>query len=275
MKAIASILIISIIIQLTNVAALNLKLSRADAAPGAIPVPPGAPAPTLNGQAPPVPTVVAPLSSGSAVNSLTGILNSAMQSAMHESSAAFSQAQALSQSEIPATQLLPGSSGSSGSGCVGSCGKHPIHFKHEDDGLTIDDAVRPVDEWITDFKHRTADSTDILPAAKATVRPLIDRLKRNQQQAVQKLIDSNEEILMHVEESVTEHVYNLLKAQHIADDKQAQSEAVAAKLEEAQAAVADSQMRASVVAEHSEHSGSASSSSSSAAAGSGSSGSKL
>jgi len=135
---------------------------------------------------------------------------------------------------IPATKLQ--GQGSESSGCVqqSSCGSVNWNAGANSNApsMSIDDAISPVNQWIKDFQKKAGDASDLLSAAKATVAPLINKLKRTQQIAVERLEESNEQILQRVEESATEHIYNLLKAQKITDDKAEQSEARKLRREE-------------------------------------------
>jgi len=81
-------------------------------------------------------------------------------------------------------------------------------------GASVDDAIKPVDEWLKDFKQRTMGGTgeNLYAAAKNTVSPLIKKLKMSMHRAQEKLKDSNKAILRHVEEVTVDHVYKLLKA---------------------------------------------------------------
>jgi len=142
---------------------------------------------------------------------------------------------------IPATSLQSESlSGSLGSGS-GSCSpdpcSNPISFGgggHGDHGGGVDDAIRPVGEWLKDFQMRTMGrGDDLYQAAKATVRPLISKLHRNQIRAQERLKESNEAVLRHVEEATTNHIYALLKADHSKDEHEQRREEHAARIMEA------------------------------------------
>lgn len=127
-----------------------------------------------------------------------------------------------SMGSVPASRLSE-----SGSGSGSSCGSDPCVSLNDgsssgaDSSVNVDDAIRPVDEWIKDFKKRTGGigSNDLYAAAKATVAPLLAKLRRNQKEALERLRDSNESILRHVEEATTQHIYQLLKT-----DKDKQSD---------------------------------------------------
>jgi len=100
-------------------------------------------------------------------------------------------------------------------------------------GMNVDDAVKPIDEWIKDFKKRTGDSTDLYAAAKSTVKPLIDKLKRNQRAAQERLRESNKAILTHVEDAATQHIYALLKVDKAKMEQKEAQESLANKVLEA------------------------------------------
>jgi len=97
--------------------------------------------------------------------------------------------------------------------------------------MSVDDAIRPVDEWIKDFRKRvTGDGSDMWQAAKATVRPLIQKLLRTQQRAQERLEESNRAIIRHVEEQTTQHIYNLLRADKMQTDSEQKREEQASAL---------------------------------------------
>jgi len=164
----------------------------------------------------------------------------ALNTAIHESAAP----------NFPATKL-EGHEGHE-SGCHGGCG----NGNGEGDGLSVKDAVQPIEEWIKDFKTRTggSGSGDLMKAAKMVIHPLIVKLKRSQHDAMEKLEESDSEIVRHVEEQATEHVYNLLRAEHISQSKQDAAEQRKQKLEEVKAEAADKEKEAKMVAEHSQSS---------------------
>jgi len=160
-----------------------------------------------------------------------------------ESAAAPSEA-----SEIPATHLQS----QAGNECSGSCSGNAIqwsdsigssshgshhHHENQDDNepvMNIHEALGPIEHWIKAFKKRTkGDGGDLTGAAKAIVEPLIEKLKRNQKAAEDKLEQSNHELLERVQHEVTDHVLKLLKAKKIDDDHQEQSATREAKKEEA------------------------------------------
>jgi len=85
-------------------------------------------------------------------------------------------------------------------------------------GISVDDALSGVDDWLNDFKKRVGNGNDLYAAAEATVKPLLTRLRRTQERAVQKLIDSNHAILEHVREEAVEHIYQLLQANKVKED---------------------------------------------------------
>ena len=76
----------------------------------------------------------------------------------------------------------------------------------------INEAVAPIDEWIKGMKKQIGVGSNLYTAAKATVKPLIQKLKRTQKRAMERLAASNRAILEHVQEAATNHVYKLLKA---------------------------------------------------------------
>jgi hypothetical protein len=102
-------------------------------------------------------------------------------------------------------------------------------FAHEE--MAADEAVQPVEDWLTNFQRRIGGGT-LYQSAQAVVRPLIERLVRTQHRALEDLARSNEEIIAHVEESATNHVYNLLRATNIKQDKQMEDEEKKQKLQE-------------------------------------------
>jgi len=88
-----------------------------------------------------------------------------------------------------------------------------VFVRKSEPALTVEQAVAPVNAWIKDFSARTdAGDGDLMSAADAAVRPLLSRLRRNQELAEEKLVSSNQAILSHVAEAAREHIYNLLKA---------------------------------------------------------------
>jgi len=201
----------------------------------------------------------------SSAAAISNYLQSASAAAQAQSQAALSAA--TSQSSIPATKLLGESSaamllnsessaslagslsGSQGSGCIShaGCGSGSGNA-----GMSIGDAVRPIDEWMKDFKSRTAaDGTDLMAAAKMTIQPLLQKLKRNQQAALEKLEDSNAQILQDVAEKAATHVYNLLRAQHIKDVNEQSAQAKREKIEEMKSEAAEREAQTKVLLEHS------------------------
>jgi len=125
---------------------------------------------------------------------------------------------------VPATSLVSGSSCQQESGCGTSIQNGPMN---------IEDALAPIDDWLKDFKKRTMGAEgagDLYAAAKATVKPLIDKLKQNQNSAVQRLIESNQSILTHVEDAAVQHVYALLKVDREKMDAQEQKKELADKV---------------------------------------------
>jgi hypothetical protein len=131
---------------------------------------------------------------------------------------------------------------SGGGGGGSSCNPQPScqnDFSNGDggnnNGGSIDEAVRPIDDWIKDFRKRTGDSSDLYTAAKATVKPLIDKLRRNQRRAQDRLRESNEGILKHVEDAATQHIYALLKVDKAKMEQQEAQESLANRVLEAKA----------------------------------------
>jgi len=109
-----------------------------------------------------------------------------------------------------------------------------------DSQTTIEDAVAPVDQWLKDFKKRSlGDGSDLYAAAKATVKPLLQKLHRSQKRAQEKLAESNQAILAHVEEVTTAHVYALLKADSQKQKHVEHQEEQAAKILDAKSAERD------------------------------------
>jgi len=140
----------------------------------------------------------------------------------------------ITQVAIPATRLETGSSlgssshhhhssasladASSSSGCAQSsppC-QAPTDGAHNN-GMTVDDAIKPVDDWLKDFKKRAmgGGGENLYAAARNTVAPLIKKLKMTMAKAQEKLADSNKAILRHVEEATVTHIYTLLKADKV------------------------------------------------------------
>jgi len=138
---------------------------------------------------------------------------------------------------------LSGSASFSGSGsdcsaqpsCGAGSGNSVVDSGSQSSGPSVDDAVKPIAEWIKDFKHRTDSGADLYVAAKSTVKPLIDKLRRNQKSAQERLHDSNEAILKHVEDAATQHVYALLKVDRAKMDDQEHKESLANKILDAKA----------------------------------------
>ena len=128
------------------------------------------------------------------------------------------------QQTTPATQL------------TGGCAANPCDGAAS--GPSVDSAVSPVADWIKDFKGRSgAGNGDLFSSARETVRPLLRQLRKNQKKTLQKLKDSNEKIVTHVDEEATEHMYNVLKAQKNEEQKEksAMKKVVKAKKLEAKA----------------------------------------
>lgn len=207
-----------------------------------------------------------PADSLSGSSSVNNYLQSLAQSAGSQISAAAASASseisAAAAESIPATKLI-GQSGAAAEGSAADCGQstcsgNAISWANSGAagaGLTVDDAVKPIEDWMKDFKSRTANSgNDLLVTAKATIAPLLAKLKRNQIAAVEKLQMTNEEILRHVEETATEHVYNLLRAERIVEEKKEAVEAKKMRLDDVKAEAAEKEMETKILAESSESS---------------------
>jgi len=180
-------------------------------------------------------------------------LKTDIQTAQISSSVAASISSALSgsgssllSSAIPATSLqsIHGSLSGSSSDCIEanpcSGGASFAQGPAGGDKSSVEDAIKPVDEWIKDFKKRTmGDGSDLYAAAKATVRPLLNKLRRSQHKAQTKLHESNDAILRHVEEVTTQHVYTLLKADAQKTKVEERKEEHAAKILDAKASEKD------------------------------------
>lgn len=180
-------------------------------------------------------------------------------------------ADSLGSESIPATQLLGSASSAiaasasasasasaptvSQSSTSSPCNSQPacaqvVDSKSSDSDSSVspDDALKPIADWIKDFKNRAgADSNDLLSAAKMTVRPLIDKLKRNQEAALEKLRASNKAIVDHVEEATTEHVYNLLRTEKVKEDKEEAVENKKEKLAELKAQVDEKKLQQKIL----------------------------
>jgi len=88
----------------------------------------------------------------------------------------------------------------------------------------VEEAVRPIDDWLNDFAKRTNLQGGLWEAARATVQPLLKRLERTQHEAIERLKDSNKAIRNHVEDAATEHIYNLLRSKRALDDAELAAE---------------------------------------------------
>jgi len=173
-------------------------------------------------------------------------LKTDIEAAQISSSVASSISSAFSSSSsaIPATRLesVSGSGSGSGSGSSGCIDANPCAGASLGGGAgaektSVEDAVAPVDAWLKDFKKRSlGDGSDLYAAAKATVRPLLQKLKRSQKKAQLKLQESNGAILRHVEEVTTAHVYALLKADAQKTKVEERKEEQAAKIIDAKSA---------------------------------------
>jgi len=116
-------------------------------------------------------------------------------------------------------------------------------------GASVDDAIKPVDEWLKDFKHRTMGGSgeNLYAAAKNTVGPLVKKLKMTMKKAQEKLKDSNRAILRHVEEVTVDHVYKLLKADKARQQASEQKEEHVQKIMDARDSQKEAQTRANAV----------------------------
>jgi len=116
----------------------------------------------------------------------------------------------------------------------GSCGSDPCSDNAASTSsapMNVEDALAPVADWIKDFKRRTsgAGANDLYAAARATVAPLINQLKKNQAAALQQLTESNEAILRHVEDATTQHIFALLKVDREKQQQEEAAQSLAAK----------------------------------------------
>jgi len=116
-------------------------------------------------------------------------------------------------------------------------------------GMSVDEAIKPVDDWLKDFKSRTMGGTgeNLYAAAKNTVKPLVKKLKRTMKRAQEKLKDSNRAILRHVEEVTVDHVYKLLKADKARQQQDEQREEHVQKIMDAKESQKEAQTRANAV----------------------------
>lgn len=128
----------------------------------------------------------------------------------------------------PATALTSSSCGGNPCAVIGdsynsydSNGDAPLP-----DAGNIMDALRPIEDWIATMKRRVGAGGDLYNAAEATVRPLIEKLKRVQKATEEKIEQSNDAIIQHVEEATTNHIYNLLRATHELEKQQQKKEEV-------------------------------------------------
>lgn len=88
----------------------------------------------------------------------------------------------------------------------------------------VEDAVKPIDDWIRDFTKRTQLHGGLWDAARATVQPLLKKLEKTQEEAMERLKLSNKAIREHVEDAATQHIYNLLRSQRALDDAELAAE---------------------------------------------------
>jgi len=169
-------------------------------------------------------------------------ISSALSSILGESGAAIPASRLQADSLSSSSSSFSSSSSSSGCSDPDPC-KNPVSFGGAGagaggagSGVSVDDAVKPVDEWIKDFRKRMGDGGDLYAAARATVKPLITKLKRTQERAEERLVESNRAILRHVEEQTTQHIYSLLKADRVRTVEDEQKEEQAARILEAKSA---------------------------------------
>jgi len=190
-------------------------------------------------------------------SSLSNYLQSAAASAAAQSAAALSVAAAESAAAASSLQNFPATklessvhSESSGCRSFANC------QNGAGEGTSVKDVVQPIEDWIKDFKTRTSgsNSNDLMASAKTVIHPLIKKLKRSQREALEKLEESDAEIVRHVEEQATEHVYNLLRAENISAKKQDAATERKEKIAEVKAEAAEKEKEARAVAEHSESS---------------------
>jgi uncharacterized membrane protein YqiK len=113
----------------------------------------------------------------------------------------------------------------------------------------IEDAMKPIDEWIQDFSKRTQLHGGLWDAAKATVSPLIKKLIKSQSEAIERLKQSNRAIRQHVEDAATEHVYNLLKSKRAIDEAELAAVAKKEQMTEAKDSLASAKEKESAAAE--------------------------
>lgn len=103
---------------------------------------------------------------------------------------------------------------------------------------SVDEAMRPISDWMKDFSQRTQLHGSLWDAAKSTVAPLIKKLEKSQQEAMDRLRESNRAIRLHVEEAATEHVFNLLRSKKALDDAELTARQKKAEIIEARDSVA-------------------------------------
>jgi len=108
---------------------------------------------------------------------------------------------------------------------------------------SVDEAIRPIDDWLKDFNARTALHGGLWDAAKSTVAPLIRKLAQSQSDAMDRLRESNRAIRLHVEEAATEHVFNLLRSKKAVDDAALTASQKKAEMHEAKEAIASAKER--------------------------------
>jgi len=83
-----------------------------------------------------------------------------------------------------------------------------------------EEVVKPIDDWLDNFKRKELMDGGLYEAAKVTVMPLIKKLKRTQEDAVERLKKSNRAIREQVEAGAIDHVYNMLQSKRAVDDAQ-------------------------------------------------------
>lgn len=101
----------------------------------------------------------------------------------------------------------------------------------------VEEALRPIDDWINDFTKRSQLQGSLWEAARATVQPLLRKLRKSQEDAIDRLRVSNRAIRDNVEDAATEHVYNLLKSKRAIEDAEVAASGKKAQLSSAKAAL--------------------------------------
>jgi len=156
---------------------------------------------------------------------------------------------ALSSASILGSLSGSGSVSGSSSGCQSAqpaCQSGSSSSSAGNNGISIDDAIKPVDEWLKDFKKRAmgGGGENLYAAARNTVAPLVKKLKQTMARAQEKLKDSNRAILRHVEEATVTHIYNLLKADKARQQQSEQREEHVQRIMDARESQKEAQLRA-------------------------------